>query len=395
MGYIRAILLCSIAILLPWGRSTNSISIVLLLIYWIFSSDWMNRWNNLKQYKLVLIPILFYFLNHVFGLIYSPDLTEGINDLIKKLSFFILPIIIISDYPYIKKELVYIKKTFIISLLIYFITCLFQAYYSYMEGNPLAFFYIHLLHFNKMHPSYISMFLILAIAFIYELANSESKWYYVLMPIFIINTLLLSARTEIFILFLVLIIIGTYHFVSSKKYFLAFINGALILFISIASVIYIPELNTRFSALLTGEETPKNIKDIKNDRNVLWSYTIESIQSKPILGLGTGSSNLFFKTKFKSNTDFKGDKEKLNNSHNQYLQQFLVLGIVGFISCIYLYFFIFYKSLYYKNLNLFILSITIIISSFTECILETQSGIVFLTFFYSLLIIKPNDSVNS
>jgi hypothetical protein len=116
MNIVYSFLIGAIAILLPWGRSINSISIVLLAIVWLFSFDWKSKWSNLIKYKFELLPFLAYFFIHIIVLSYSKNFNAGIEEIIKKLSFFILPIVIFSVAdeiaPYIDK----IKQSFIWSL---------------------------------------------------------------------------------------------------------------------------------------------------------------------------------------------------------------------------------------------------------------------------------------
>ena len=388
MAYIYAILIGLITILLPWGRSINSIFIVILLVFWIFSFNWKEKWNNIKHYKFEILPLFIYFVIHLFGLLYSQDIQEGYSDVLKKTSFIIIPIIISSIYPLIDKYIEIIKKLFIFSLLIYFITSLFTAYNSYLLGNKLAFYYIHLIQFNKMHPSYISIYLILGLAFVFEFSLTISKYYLLLVPIFICNILLLSARTEIFILFIVLIIFIYFIYKKNKNLKLLIFSVSIIFISSLFSIKYLPELNTRFSVLIKGEKTDRNTLEFKNERSELWKYAMYSIKNKPFLGIGTGASHKFYKDYFKSLNKSFATTDKLNNTHNQFLQQLLVLGITGFVVCLYLYLYLFYKSLYYNNIVVIVLSITFIISSITECILETQSGIVFISLFYSLSLIN-------
>jgi O-antigen ligase len=395
MNIVYSFLIGAIAILLPWGRSINSISIVLLAIVWLFSFDWKSKWSNLIKYKFELLPFLAYFFIHIIVLSYSKNFNAGIEEIIKKLSFFILPIVIFSVAdeiaPYIDK----IKQSFIWSLFFYFIVSLITAYSYYLDGNKLAFYYIHLISYTKMHPSYISIFLIIGIAFAYNLGLNGKKLYYLFIPIFIIFVLLLSARTEILILGIVLIIICLYHFKRIEKPVIGYLLVLLILFASFASIKYIPELNTRFSVLKKGEENSENLVNIKNERNQIWTLAIEQIYKTPISGIGVGASQDFYFSKFKEKKYILLELKKLNNTHNQFLHQFLITGFFGFIICMFFYFYPLYKSLVYKDLISFILNSTFIIASITECILETQSGIVGVVLFSCICLVKNHRYDNS
>lgn len=370
---------------MPWGRSINGFGIVLLSIVWLFSMDWKAKWNNIKEYKWVILPLLLYFVSLIVGLIYTPDLASGFDEIVKKMSFLLLPVIIISIYDKIESRAALFKKVLIVSLLLNFIVALFYAYINYQKGNTLAFFYIHLLGFTKMHPSYLSLYLILAICFLYELAQKESKYYVIIIPVFIVFTLLLVARTEIFILFIVLLITSLYHFNKTKNLSILLLSVIILISTSLIAIKNIPELNTRFSVLVKGEENNHSFSGVKNERSKIWAISFDQIKKTPFWGIGTGSSASYFEKRFiELNYKLFLDK-KINNAHNQFIQQMLILGIPGLIILLFLYIYIFYKSLQNKYLYLFIFSITLIIASLTECIFETQSGIVFISIFYTLL----------
>ncbi|MEI6310996.1 MAG: O-antigen ligase family protein [Bacteroidota bacterium] len=385
MKHIYTILLCIIIALLPWGRSINGFGIVLLSLVWLLSMDWKAKWYNIKEYKWVILPLLLYFVSLLVGLIYTPNVEAGLDEIVKKLSFLLIPIIIVSIFDKIEGHTDLFKKVLIGSLLLNFVIALIYAYVNYQKGNTLAFFYIHLLGFTKMHPSYLSLYLILAICFLYELAQKESKYYFILIPIFIVFTLLLVARTEIFILFIVLLIISLHHFNKTKNLSILILSVSVLISCSLIAIKNIPELNTRFSVLVKGEENNHTFTGVKNERSKIWAISYDQIKKTPFWGIGTGSSASFFNKRFiELNYKLFLDK-KINNAHNQFIQQLLIVGIPGLIILLFLYSFIFFKSLQYKYLYLFIFSITLIIASLTECIFETQSGIVFISIFYTLI----------
>lgn len=388
MSYIYTILLCSIAILLPWGRSIDSIGVFALAFIWLFSFEWKEKWMNIKESKALLLPFVLFFCSFLLGLTYSTDFQAGIEEVLRKLSFIILPVIIVSIYPKIERYFFIIKVCFVFSLLIYFLVSLFTAYSSYIAGNELAFYYIHLISFSKMHPSYISMYLILAIFFLDQEAAKRGKYVYILVIVFTIFVLLLSARAEILILLCALIVMMLYRIIVLKEWKMALAIASLVALFFIVSVYFLPELHTRFYALVKGEERKEAIIDIKNEREQLWSIAIKQIKLSPFIGIGTGSSAGFFMNEFVTNGFTKFEREKLNNAHNQYLQQMLSLGIAGIGSLVFMYLFIAWNSVISKNVYLFLFVFLVALASLTECVLETQSGIVFFSFFSILLLLE-------
>jgi len=379
---------------MPWGRSINGFGIVLLTLFWLLSMDWKSKWYYIREYKWIVFPLVLYFVSLIIGLSYTSSVEDGIDEILKKLSFLLMPIIIVSVFDKIETHIDLFKKILISSLLINFITALIYAYVNYNKGNTLAFFYIHLVSFTKMHPSYISLYLILAICFLFDLAQKESKYFYVLIPVFIVFTLLLVARTEIFILFICLIIISLFHYYKTKNLILLIFSIGILISSSLIAIKNIPELNTRFSVLIKGEENTHTFSGVKNERSKIWAVSYDQIKKTPFWGIGTGSSASYFNKRF-IELDYKLFLEKkINNAHNQFIQQLLILGIPGLLILINIFFYLLYKSLYYKDISLFIFSITLIIASITECIFETQSGIVLISIFYILLLMNANKRYN-
>jgi O-antigen ligase len=74
------------------------------------------------------------------------------------------------------------------------------------------------------------------------------------------------------------------------------------------------------------------------------------------------------------------------NSHNQFLQTFLALGLPGILLLLSLFVFPIINSLKTKNYILFCFLVIVFLNFLTESMLETISGVVFFAFFYSLLI---------
>ena len=85
--------LCLIAFAIPFPFIYSSISIILLLTVWVFTTDFKKTLRLFYNNKYLWFWCLLFFLTAV-SYFYSFDKTLSINDLQRKLSFFILPFII-------------------------------------------------------------------------------------------------------------------------------------------------------------------------------------------------------------------------------------------------------------------------------------------------------------
>ncbi len=108
------------------------------------------------------------------------------------------------------------------------------------------------------------------------------------------------------------------------------------------------------------------------------------------LGTGTGDINdsfmaIYFKLKPKIKKQF------MRRTHNQFLTFFITFGIFGFILVV---FAIFYPIFYEKKQNSYIFIIFLIIillSTITEDTFETQAGVTFFSYFYSLFLFSKTN----
>lgn len=128
-------------------------------------------------------------------------------------------------------------------------------------------------------------------------------------------------------------------------------------------------------------------------RIIMWQASLAVIKDSPIIGHGTGEVNEVL-----SNYNLKvGNKihaEKKFNSHNQYLNTTIQLGILGLIPLIVIFYTSLSKSLKTKNIEFSYLIIIIFLTMLFESFLQTQAGIIPVTLLFVLFSIKSNSSEN-
>ena len=115
-------------------------------------------------------------------------------------------------------------------------------------------------------------------------------------------------------------------------------------------------------------------------RMLIWNSALELIAENPLWGVGTGDIKDELLEKYKEK-DIKPAFEQKLNAHNQFLQTYLGLGLIGFLlllgSLLIPAWFAFKKGqlLYLPFLLLILLHMSV------ESILEKQAGVVFYAFF--------------
>lgn len=125
-----------------------------------------------------------------------------------------------------------------------------------------------------------------------------------------------------------------------------------------------------------------------------WKTASFIIRSNFWIGVGTGDMNVAFKEEYNS-IDSKLVKKWRLRTHNQYLSIWVGLGILGLIWFLLI---LIYPVLYlkaYKNMFFMVFFVTLLVSMITEDTIETQAGLSFYVFFYSLfLVIMPPENIS-
>ena len=114
-------------------------------------------------------------------------------------------------------------------------------------------------------------------------------------------------------------------------------------------------------------------------RALYWKTAWEIIKENPIFGVGTGDIQSAFEARYQRG-DILSKKEDMRRSHNQFLEIWAALGIIGILSLllICLYPFLNFTSLHPLS---FLISLILFLSMFTEDTLETQAGVTLFAFF--------------
>jgi O-antigen ligase len=128
---------------------------------------------------------------------------------------------------------------------------------------------------------------------------------------------------------------------------------------------------------------------------LIWSSAIEAIKQNPLTGYGTGDGQKAFEEIYEKNEPILKQGDPLN-PHNEFFSASLDLGIAGGCLLIATLIIPFIRSIQVKDP--IALGFIIIIAFFfcVESVLIRQKGIVFFSFFYSLLQAhQANDKLDS
>ena len=402
----------TLAFVFPFGIG------LLPYLLWLAGLAWLLEGNILVKTKkaftnkilfFYFILFLVFYLLHLLSVINSANSKEAWFDIQVKLAIPVFPFLVFTSNNLIRKKtnniLIALLAGTIIAALICFFNSLFQSFH--LSDGHLVFRihpgnqgwnnyfladYFSILH----HPSYFAMFISLSIAIVFYLGYSKrdivnlQRWQYVLLLVFLsVALFLVSSRAGLIIWMMIFI----YFFINdlAKRYtFNEMILSFLPLVLLAGVLVFLLINGNRFRVVADEisaiEEDGRDCESIGSSgiRVVMWGRALEIIRDNPLLGIGTGD----VKDKLQRNAEIKGYsmvKDRNFNVHNQYLETWMGIGVFGFLILLLLFFLpLFFRSRHYLLPYLIIILST---SFLFESMLNRLAGVMFFSFFLSLLIL--------
>jgi len=373
---------------------------LLLFLNFIVEGAWKEKLARLKNPKVLFFMLLFvsFYLLYCIGLFYSSNWRTALSSLECKLILFIAPIVILSSdiSQFTQKKVHFLWKVFIFSSSLLIITNLAISLSEAItfQNYKLFFFYSKLSHF--MHPSYSAMHITIALAFsLYFLffnKQASPRWetyfLYATLPLFFIYIILLQSKAGILILGFLIFIFTLFYINRKKRYF--FRSFIFILAVLLAGYFVIFKFSAPFNRLHIAWEaisTPKEGTEQANDgtslRLAVWQVSFDlGVKNLPF-GVGTGDTNDELVKRYREDNMTYVLKKELN-AHNQYLQTFLALGILGILLLLAHFIIPLIYAVKYRQWVYIIFIITILLNFLVESMLERRDGTNFIAIFNAL-----------
>lgn len=387
-----------IAFGLPLARLVP-IFIVLLFLNWLIEADFSNKFRQLFSNKLALVFIAIYVL-HLIGLGYTSNMDAGGFDVQVKLSLFVFPLIMASR-PTDATGRAKIFYAFISGAVLSSLIMLGRALFLYFTTGENNFYYQAFSSFI-LHPSYMSMYLNLAILWLLvdgvkeenKVVKNQKIIAYILVVYFIFIIVLLSSKMGLVSLAFVFGGLLIRFIVLKKKYILG-ISGLLTLIVS-GWMIYrfVPEIRERVNTAIrvaNSDTIDKADAESTAVRLLVWKAADNVIAQNFWIGTGTGDSKDELMKEYQRQ-GMTGAYEKQLNAHNEFYQIFVSIGFIGFFLFLLSLFFPLLWSVRQKDTIYFLFIFILILNFLTESMFETQAGVMFYAFFNSLLCFKNNNT---
>ncbi|MBN4061579.1 MAG: hypothetical protein COA57_08770 [Flavobacteriales bacterium] len=390
-----------IAFLFPLSKQVIPPLLILLFINWLFWGNFLKKLKNIQHKQITLFIIGFYVL-HVVGLIYTENLEKGLFDVQVKSAILFLPFIYATSvYKFNTKQLHFILISAIAGVFVAVIYCFKTSFFNYFENDPWSIYFFSSRFSAFMHIGYFGLLLNFTIcATVYLLLYYQEKLtlrHWVLagfvILLFVVSLILTTSKNGILTFVVLCVIIGGYLIAKGRRKVLTALLFSLFLLAFVFAIKNSSIVYGRFKKIITVLTAPNENKktiDSVAARTLAWSTSVEVFKENFFIGTGTGDIKDELLKKYEEK-NYTGVLKKKLNSHNQYLQTACALGVVGLMLLLLALFVPFAYSIKQRQYLLSMLMIIIILASITESILEVQIGVVFFSFFVSVLLYAKYD----
>lgn len=379
---------------------------VTLMAFWLTEPDLLKKIKAAFRNKVFLAVVALYIM-HIISLLYTEDLYTGIKKLEIRISLLSFPLLL-GTIALTRDTVFRILKTFIWGCAAVGFVGLINSILLYQKTQESVYLYSdNLLLLTGGQGIYFALYLNIAILFIfYLLMNKEvtgfgKKAVVTLLPFFVVLIFLLAGRASLVILVLLLSVIIITVIVKRRMYLAGY--GLIVLLILggilISSVF--PKTLNRFKTLAYfhfdyssqdvhhfNEESFENKWNGLTIRLALWSCTWDLIKKQPIQGTGIGDYMEELRKNYREKK-FQLALDRDLSPHNQYLQVWLALGIAGLIALLLSLFYPSLHALQQRNYLFLFFILMVGLNMLTEEIFSVYRGVVFFSFFNSLLLFHP------
>ena len=386
---IEYLLLIVLAFVIPisWQLASKLTALLVLIIPIRMIVERTNRNNNPRNKKLFLIFTITYLLYGI-SMLYTSNITEGWQNMEKKLSFIIFPVFFfLSDLSYLSpKHTKTIFYSFATGLLLFIVINLCWGLYDYIILDaPLQ----RLLgwEITKLHPihhTYIAMYCCFGIVYcfveLFDIKQKSSTYTAFLVTTTISSTLfvvLVESRAGILCMILLYAFLFAWLFFVKKKRLTTIVAGCSLVALVIMFFVLFPSGWQRI--VKTQQTLSSNTEDI---RITLLRAGIDVATENWVIGAGIGDRNDVLIKYYEENNLPCGDL----NSHNQFIDTTISIGILGLLSLLSYFIVPIILSIKNRQYNFAFLLFLFMIAfnSVFEAVFESQTGILFFNFIFCM-----------
>jgi O-antigen ligase len=375
------------------------------------------RNKNWKAILILIIPLIVVAYGFVLDVFYS-NLKQGWKSFETFIPLIFYPLLI-SISGTTDKRIKLSKLSFFVGCIGAVLLCLTIAFWKnwvyherivhnwnfvettkFYEDNPIGiinwgfFLYLEFASSINFHPTYLSVYFIVAIVFGVSLFK-KSDIYNVLITIgillLIIGIFLLSSKMSLITFSIIFILIVIYTLLRSLKRIQKITLSVLLVTITAVLLLFPASLYRIQSVIsdLNSQKAPeKDLSSTSLHRLYLWRTSIELFKEKPWLGYG------LFGTKKALNEYTNRHNSVHFNTHNQYLMMMLTGGIFGLLVFLGGQFIFLFSSIRAADYIYTAFLLIILLALLTENLISRHAGVVLYSFFNALFFIHLHHRKN-
>lgn len=385
------------------------------IILFVISLIMLGVKKELKvSFSKVYFLLIAFYLSYLIGVFFTHDMKQALHALESKLLFILLPLLFLA-IPKVKINFSLLIWLFCSALIIQYFFGIYKGLSCYFEMNYWGcmtssnFSTIH-------HPTYLAIYFLMGFVLLIYAKRNKLFGFNGIIPIvfgvvFVLGYLQCLSLSALLFLGILIAIVG-FNWFQARIGFKRSLGIVLLLLVTLSTVISfskdtISDIKDTTKAIRVYIESPMDFVRNGNrelsgneERLILWTVSVQAIAEQP-LGYGSGNIDYVIGKKLKK-YGLNELASKNYNSHNQYLQTSIEVGVVGCIILIALFVCLLIKSIQSNNLILLILTSAFAFNSLFESMFQRQSGIVFFVLMVciftalilekekSLLIANPN-----
>ena len=306
-------------------------------------------------------PILLFIIVMTLSLLNSDYFRVSLNDYITILFYFILFYFIrnnITDKAELKS---FIKIFFLTSFLVSLYTLMqYYGYDPYLKGLP---YLSSTIGQKNWISNYLAMIFPIIFSYFLLKKSGEKIAYFIILSI-VYATLMICQSRGIWISISLTVILALYIIFKFKlfKIFQENKRWLILLLVSflIITAIYSTDNPLNKSAITVPQRALSTLDEQDpsiNTRLLMWRTTFEIIKDKPLFGSGIGTFRMNYldyqAQLLKENPNYIKYYGKAGEAHNEYLQMWAELGIIGLGLFLLIFYFIFHTvfNFYKRNKN--------------------------------------------
>lgn len=374
--------------------SLSTQALILFIISWLGVNSFQEKKELFIKNISNIVLLSAIFLIMLLGMIYTKNVSEGIEQLKDKLPFLLLPILLATSPSALLTNKYNFIKIFSLSVVLMAVFSLLKSLYLYYTGMGNYFVYDKLSLILNKHTTYYSLYCVIAISyFLYDLLflKRTSKVLSILSILFLLFFIyLLSVRIAI----VALIIVAIYYIKikithRSEKIFLSL----LIIFSLLSTLLFSSNYVERFESINSDPEKITEDNEFST-RLIHWESALETLSGiEYFIGKGTGDGKENLYKQYQKN-GFTIGYEKKYNAHNQYIEFLMSNGLVLIIAYICLLLLTLVYCIRVNDVFGILVVILFAIYSLTESILERQSGIFIVALLCNLLFFSNRELIS-